>query len=154
MIAVLSWRSSWFLILLSWIYFILSFVLNHIQLSLLLLVNAATCVQILKFRFTHHNIIIFLGRLNARHGYLRNLFRLSFPLVFFGSFLNLISFERVRVWFQLSLWHHTFLNVVVVLEVLLLLKYFKLFYFALSKVCWRVYLIIRTILLRIIIRWK
>lgn len=74
--------------------------------------------------------------------------------IVFGSFLNLISFERVRILFCLSFRNHIFLNVIVVLEKLLLLKNFQLFYFGLREIRWRVYLIIRIVLLRIINRGK
>ncbi len=117
LVAILSWRSSWFLILLSWLHF----VLDYIKLSLLWLVSIANQTCILKFWFTHYNIIIFLRRLYAYHGYLGILFRLSSSLVFIVSFLNFIAFERVSILFQLSLCYYIFLDFIVVLKILLLL---------------------------------
>ena len=106
-----------FLILLSWLHF----VLDYIKLSLLWLVSIANQTCILKFWFTHYNIIIFLRRLYAYHGYLRILFRLSSSLVFIVSFLNFITFERVSILFYLSLSYYIFLDFIVILKILLLL---------------------------------
>ena len=120
----------------------------------MLLIYVGASIEILKFRFTHHYFIVFLGRLYAHNGYLRNSFWLSFTLIFFGIFWNLIYFKWVCALFNWSFRYHIFLYVIVVLEVLLLLEYFEFFKLSLIAVGGRVNLIIRTILLWIIVWWK
>lgn len=120
----------------------------------MLLIYVCTSIEILKFWFTHHYFIVFLGGLYAHNGYLRNSFWLSFTLIFFGIFWNFINFKWVGTLFNWSFRYHIFLYVIVVLEVLLLLEYLELIKLGLIAVGRRVNLIIRAILLRIIIWWK
>jgi len=119
-----------------------------------LLIYIGASIKILKFWFTHHYFIVFLGRLYAHYGNLRNSLRLSFPLVFFGIFWDFINFKRVGTLLNWSIRYYIFLNVIIVLEVLLLLEYFELIKLGLITISRRVNLIIRTILLRIIIWWE